>query len=203
MTSKERVIAACSGGAQDHIPLAETLRHAVRQSGEDQGAGWVIQPDHVPLIEDFNVPRAVQHPVSSAEDVERIGYLYGGPDGEAKSWFSERIEEVGRFAAAEGFAVQAWSAFGIDAVVWFTGVQDAILLAFDQPEAFGRLVDRVAAADLARSELAAADPRVDLVVQRGCYSSTDFWSPALLEHFLFPRLPELAETVHHRGKRLA
>jgi uroporphyrinogen-III decarboxylase len=88
-------------------------------------------------------------------------------------------------------------------VVWFTGVQNAILMALDEPEAFGRLVDTIAATDLARSELAAADPRVDLIVQRGWYSSTDFWSPALLDQFLFPRLRELAEAVHRHGKKLA
>ena len=47
------------------------LTHKVRQTGEDPGAGWVIQPDHVPLIEDFNIPRAVRHAVTCAEDVPR------------------------------------------------------------------------------------------------------------------------------------
>jgi hypothetical protein len=28
------------------------LCHEVRETGEDPGEGWVVQPDHVPLIED-------------------------------------------------------------------------------------------------------------------------------------------------------
>ena len=59
---------------------AGTLRHAVRKTGEEQGAGWVIQPDDVPLFEDFNIPRATEHAVSSPADVAKIRYLFKSPD---------------------------------------------------------------------------------------------------------------------------
>jgi hypothetical protein len=45
------------------------LRHAVRKTDEKPGEGWVIQPDYVPLIEDYNIPRAFEHAVSSPADV--------------------------------------------------------------------------------------------------------------------------------------
>jgi len=34
---------------------AGPLRHAVRKTTEELGTGWVVQPDHVPLFEDFNI----------------------------------------------------------------------------------------------------------------------------------------------------
>lgn len=180
-----------------------SLRHAVRRSGEQQGEGWVVQPEHVPLIEDFNVPRFVRAPVRSAEDIPRLAWLYRGPDRAARDWFAARMGQVGPFASREGFAVQAWTAFGMDAAVWFMGVENAVLLAMDDPPAFGRLMEVIAAADYARSELAAADPRVDLIVQRGWYSSTDFWSPALFDAHVLPYLQQLAAMVHAHGKKLA
>jgi hypothetical protein len=45
-------------------------------------------------------------------------------------WFSEQ----------EGVRVQASPAYGMDGVVWMTGVEGAILLAMDHPGALGNLV---------------------------------------------------------------
>jgi uroporphyrinogen-III decarboxylase len=44
---------------------------------------------------------------------------------------------------------------------------------------------------------------VDLVVERGWYSSTDFWSPALFARYLLPGLQKLVTTVHQAGKHFA
>jgi hypothetical protein len=177
------------------------LRHAVRRTGEDPGEGWVVQPDHVPLFEDFNIPRGVEHIVNRPEHVPAIAHLYRGPDAGRIDWLSRRLEQVGAFARQHDVPVQAWSAFGMDAVVWFMGVEGAIFMAMDHPEAFGKLFDIVTAADYARTEAVATRPEVDMVVERGWYSSTDLWSPALLDRYLFPHVAELARLAHRQKKK--
>jgi len=179
------------------------LRHAVRKTGEDPGPGWVIQPDHVPLFEDFNIPRGVEHAVRGPEQIPLVRHLYRPPDPAAREAFSQRLSRVGAFAAEHGAAVQAWSAFGLDAVVWMAGVEGAIFLAMDHPDAFERLLEAVTETDYARTVLAAAAPEVDLVVERGWYSSTDLWSPALLDRHLFPRIAALSQAAHRYGKKFA
>ena len=178
-----------------------TLRHRVHQTGEKLEEGWVIQPNHVSLMEDFNIPRGVEHAVSSPEDVPRIRYLYAPPDGEAGNWFNRRMEQISRFAAEQGVAVQAWAAFGMDAVVWLCGTEGAILLAMDHPKAFAELMEIVTETDLARVELAAGHPGIDLIVERGWYSSTDFWSPALFDQYLMNHVRRMADACHRRGKK--
>ena len=177
------------------------LQHEVRQTGEEQAEGWVIQPDVVPLIEDFNIPRAERQLVSSPDDVARLAYCYRPPDAAAKAWFAVRMSEVKAFCDANGIPVQAWAGFGMDAVVWFCGTEGAIMLALDHPKEFGELFDIVTEADLARADLAASHPGVDLVVERGWYSSTSFWSPALFEQFVFPHVQALAKAAHGHGKK--
>ena len=176
------------------------LRHAVRQT-ERPRPGWVIQPDHVPLFEDYNIPRAVKHAVSGPSDVLPIRHLYAPPDAEARRKFAERMRTVKAFADTNCVAVQAWSAFGMDAVVWLAGTQGAILMAMDAPEAFAELVNVVAGTDSARTELAAATEGVDMVVQRGWYSATDFWSPRLFDQFVAPQVTRLAAIAHEHGKK--
>ncbi len=187
---------------RDYTTPSGPLRHAVRRT-DPEPPGWPIQPDCVPLIEDFNIPRAVEHAVSSPADVGPVAHLFAPPDAEAREWFAARMEQVGSFARKHGVPVQAWAAFGMDGVVWLTGTQGAIMMAMDEPEAFGRLIDSIAATDYARAELALTSPDVDIVAQRGWYSSTDFWSPALFDRYVFGHLRQLAELVHRHGRKLA
>lgn len=186
---------------REYTTPAGLLRHVVRHTQEKQGEGWVIQPDYAPLIEDFNIPRAVEHAVSSPADIPKLRYLFCPPDDQAKAWFTERMRQVRDFAESHSIPVQAWSAFGMDAAVWFSGTEKAILMAMDAPKAFGELMELIAETDLARTELAASTPGVDLVIERGWYSSTDFWSPKLFDRFVYPHLVTLAETAHKYGKK--
>ena len=99
---------------------AGPIRHAIKQTGEKR-EGWPIQPDCVPLFEDYNIPRATDHAVTNPEEIPAVAHLYMPPNEEAQQWFVERMELVKAFADEHSVAVQAWSAFGMDAAVWLTG----------------------------------------------------------------------------------
>jgi uroporphyrinogen decarboxylase len=104
-------------------------------------------------------------------------------------------------AEEKGLFTQAWTAFGMDAAVWLAGTEGAIMLAMDAPEAFGELIETIARTDYARTELAATAEGVDMVCQRGWYSSTDFWSPALFDQYVSPHVKELVDLAHRYGKK--
>ncbi|MCX6992102.1 MAG: hypothetical protein NT011_03050 [Kiritimatiellaeota bacterium] len=181
---------------------AGVLRHSVRRTGEDPGAGWVVQPPDVPLIEDFNIPRAVHHLVSGPEDVAKIQWVYRPPDASQRVWVQQRMAQVRSFAEKRGVLVQAWSAFGMDAAVWFTGAEGAVMLCMEHPEAFQALMRTIHETDKARTTLA-LENGADMVCQRGWYSSTDFWSPSIFKQYLKPQITELAAMAHARGKLFA
>ena len=65
----------------------------------------------LPLIEDFNIPRAVEHVVSSPADIPKLRHLFHPPDEQARAWFAERMQLVREFAENNHIPVQAWSAF--------------------------------------------------------------------------------------------
>lgn len=178
-----------------------TLRHEVRQTGEEQAEGWVIQPETVPLIEDFNIPRAVHHVVTDPTDVAALSFCYRPPDRAVQEWFASRMLSIAEFRAANGIPVQAWTGFGMDAAVWFCGTEGAIMLALDHPKEFGELFEVITETDAARTELAASHPAIDLVVGRGWYSSTNFWSPSIFKEFVYPHVATLAKIAHRHGKK--
>lgn len=185
---------------RDYSTPSGSLRHAMRRTVDEMGAGWVVQPDHVPLFEDFHIPRGVRHAVAGVEDVPVIRHLYQAPNRAAEKAFADRMSRVKPFADEHGVPVQAWSGFGMDGVVWMMGVEGALFMAMEQPAAFQELCDIVHATDVARTELALSSEGVDLVVCRGWYGSTDFWSPKLCDRFYFPYVKHLADLAHAHGK---
>jgi len=178
------------------------LRHAVKRTEPDP-PGWVVQPDCVPIFDDLNIPRAVQHLVSRESHVPAIRHLFAPPDPSQRQWFADRMAAMKAFADAKGLAVQAWTAFGMDAAVWMMGAEGAVMMAMDAPQAFGQLCEIIFATDHARTELAATHPGVDIVCQRGWYSSTDFWSPRLFDQFVFPYVAQLARLAHRYHRKYA
>jgi hypothetical protein len=180
-------------------PLGK-IQHAVRQTGKEPD-GWPVQPDHVPVIEDYNIPRAKKHLISEASEIDHLEYLYCPPDAGQREWYEKRMASVREFSEEHGLFVQAWTAFGMDAVVWFTGVDGAVTLSMTEPEAFQKLVNIIEATDYARTELALKTPGIDMVCQRGWYSSTNFWSPELFEAYVLPALKRLTALTHKHGKK--
>ena len=182
---------------------AGVLRHVVRRTEEEQGAGWVVQPEVVELFEDFNIPRAIEHAVVGPEDLPKLRYLLQDPTSDQLAVYKERMAQVKRFGAERGVLVQGWSAFGMDGIVWLCGVEGAIMAAMMDPSFFGQLVDLMYEFDRRRTDIMLDVGGVDMVVQRGWYSSTEFWSPALFRQFVLPRLKELVALTHEANARFA
>lgn len=183
-----------------YVTPAGTLRHAVRSADEAVAPGWPVQPPWVPLFEDFNIPRAVRHAVTEEQDLAALRYLYTAPTPAQTAAYRDRVAVVRAFCNRTGVAAQAWAAFGLDAVIWLCGVENAVWLAAGEPDIFGALLDIIHDGDRARVALALEAGGIDLVVQRGWYSSTDFWSPDLFRRYLLPRVRDLVSRTHQAGK---
>ncbi len=179
-------------------PEGEILQK-VKKTEEKIPPGWVIQPDKPKLFEDFNLPRSTKFPVTMREDLSKLKYLLCKPGKKQIEDYKERISLVKKFAEKNGVFVQGWSAFGMDAVIWLMGVENAIMAAMTKPEFFQELVDTIYDFDLMRTEMMLDFGEVDMIVQRGWYSSTDFWSPELFKKYVLPNLKKLVKLVHEKG----
>ena len=144
----------------------------------------------------------MHHLVSAAGDLPKVKWLYQSPGSAEQAWLQTRMGQVTPFAQSRGVMVQAWSAFGVDAAVWMAGVENAVMLAMEAPDAFDELLGVIHTADMGRTALA-LEHDVDMVVERGWYSSVDFWSPRLFKRHFKPRIAELAALAHARGKLFA
>jgi len=147
---------------------AGVLRHIIRETKENLGAGWVIQPQKVHLFEDFNIPRAVKHIVSGPDDLPKLRYLLQDPTRGQLLNFKERMAQVKRFADDKGILVQGWSAFGIDGIIWLSGVEGAVITALQNPSFFQEFVDIMFNFDRRRTEIMLDVGGVDMIISPFC-----------------------------------
>ena len=186
---------------REYTTPAGVLTHKVKLTREKVEPGWVVQPEYPPLFEDYNIPRATEHLFTKERDLPKLPYLLARPsDGQIEA-FRQRMALIRQFADEKQVAVAAWSLFGMDGVVWLCGAENAVMMAMTEPDLFVEIVRIVDEFDRMRTELMLEVGGVDLIVQRGWYSSTDFWSPSLFEQYVLPYLKRNVDSVHAAGKR--
>jgi hypothetical protein len=179
----------------------ETPAGVMRQAIWEAGGGFseeMTQSPEVTLFDDYNVPRAAEHAVSSAGDIPKLRYLLGDPTDEQVAEFRAHAAEAKRLGDQLGVTVAGWGSNLVDAVVWLCGVEGAVLMAVDEPEAFEALLDVLHAVDKRDCELL-AEAGVDVVLRRGWYEGTHFWSPSIFREHFAPRAKELIDMVHQAG----
>ncbi|MHC4561454.1 MAG: uroporphyrinogen decarboxylase family protein [Planctomycetota bacterium] len=181
---------------------AGVLRHIVREAGNEFCSDRPWKPKEVHLFDDYNVPRAKEHAVTGPEDLPKLRYLLTEPSDEQIEQFRRNARRIKNYADQHGVLVTGWGSSGVDAAVWLCGVQGAVLAAVDQPEFFGELLDILHACDVRACELL-LDAGVDVLVRRGWYEGTHFWSPELYRRFFAPRVRQLADMAHQAGAKFA
>jgi uroporphyrinogen-III decarboxylase len=91
----------------------------------------------------------------------------------------------------------------MDLAVWLCGVERVVMAAMTEPDFLEELLEIIHAFDQRRTGMMLDVGGVDVVVQRGWYSSTEFWSPRLFERFLQAGLRKAVEIAHQAGAHFA
>jgi hypothetical protein len=166
---------------KEYVTPDGTLRQVVRKTPD--------YPDSIELVCDHNVPpsRSRHYLVEGEQHLAALEHILRLPEGREMDDFLQTARTLRRFCRKAGIVFSA-CAWGVgDPMVWFSGVEPLLMMAMTQPEVLARYVDIVSRWNRRLVELC-LDIGVDLVVRRGWYESTDFWSPTLYERFLLPSL---------------
>jgi uroporphyrinogen-III decarboxylase len=85
-----------------------------------------------------------------------------------------------------------------DPLIWLSGVARSVTASFDDPGVMERYVAIIAKWNRARLALL-LEAGADIIVRRGWYESTDFWSPTLFRQYLHGPLKGDIELAHQAG----
>lgn len=160
----------------------------------DRTEDWV-QGDRIPLFDDFVIPRSRKRLITGTEDLPALRCLLTGPTDEEIAHF-RRTSRAAKATAAELelMTVGEWSGL-FDIACWLCGMEELTFAALEHPGFIEELFAVISDWNRRRQEIV-LEEGVDLYIRRGWYETTDFWSPALYEHFILPDLKAEVARCH-------
>ncbi|MFH1568889.1 MAG: uroporphyrinogen decarboxylase family protein, partial [Gemmatimonadota bacterium] len=136
------------------------------------------------------------------EHLPPLEHILQPPAGEELAAFRQQARAARAFCDGAGLLL-AGSAPGVgDPVIWMSGVEPVLLAALDEPDFLEAYVEIVARWNRQVLKIL-IEAGVDVIVRRGWYESTDFWSPALYRRFLFGPLQEEVRLTRQAGVKLS
>jgi uroporphyrinogen-III decarboxylase len=179
---------------KEYVTPAGTLRTVVSKA-EDWPYG-----DHVPLFDDYLIPRSKEFLITDQSDLKRLEYLFMPPSEEDISEFKQTSRRAREFADSRGLLVTGGWGVGIEAACWMCGIEGLILAAIYDPGFVEEMARLIARWNQERMQ-AILDVGVDLFIRRGWYESADFWPPDLYRQFILPSLQREVQMAHQAGAR--
>jgi len=179
---------------KEYVTPAGSLHTIVAKTDDYQ------QGDRVPLFDDFVIPRSRKRLVARPEDLEALRYLLVPPSKDDIDALRKRAAQAKAFAAARGVLLDArWGAV-VDVACWLAGMTELVMMGIDQPDFLEELLGTIEVWNRSRMEVM-LDMGIDLLLRRGWYESSEFWSPAMYRRFILPSLRRDAEMVHQAGAK--
>ena len=187
---------------------AGPLTSRIRQTN-----GWPKEDDF-PLMKDWLVSRAEEFPVKPEADIERLRYIFGP----IKDTDIEKLREEATMAAKVArnhglLQVGGWKGavkpgiqvdpgvMGCDAMAWLSGFESVMTLSLTRPELIKEYAQIIHTWNLKQIEIYLNVTEADLIVRRGWYESTEFWTPTAFREIVAPTLAKESELVHKAGRK--
>jgi len=156
--------------------------------------------DHIPFVDDFQVPRALKPLITRPQDLEALTYMLIPPGPEDVARFEAEAERAHTFATGHGVLIAGGWGVGMDMADWLCGMQALMVLTMEQPGFVIELLEMIHAWNKQRMEVVLSAP-VDLFIRRAWYEGCDFVTPDFFQQALLPGLKAEADLAHERGAR--
>jgi len=170
--------------------------------------------DHFPIFDDYIIPRAKEVLVKPEEDLEKLKYFFG-PIGnreikklKEEAAVSKKIAEKHRLLQVAGeigrnlFNEKKYSLImGADAMSWLSGFENIMILSLSKPEIIGEYAKIINDWNIRQIEVYLNHTDVDLIVRRGWYETTEFWTPGIYKMIIAPTIKKEADLIHKAGKK--
>jgi len=178
-----------------------------------QRDGWPAEGDF-PLLKDWIVPRAEEVLVKPEEDLEKVKYLFGPFKESDIEVLREEAKQAQKIAKEYNLLqVGGWKGWvhpglqvdpgvmGCDALAWLSGYEDIMVLSLTKPDIIKEYVNIIHEWNMKQIEIYLDVTDANLIIRRGWYETTEFWTPKTYRNIIAPTLKREAELVHQAGKK--
>ncbi len=179
---------------KEYLTPAGKLNTSVRLSDD-----WP-HGSELPFLDDYQVPRAVEPLIKTSQDLEALKFLLAPPTQEDIQAFRAEVDKAKAFVLQQGVLLAGGWGVGMDMANWLCGMDDLMLLSFDQPAFVSQLLEMIHQWNKQRMEVILAAP-VDLYFRRAWYEGCDFVTPSFHRREILPRLKAEVAFAHERGAK--
>jgi hypothetical protein len=178
-----------------------------------QWNGWPTE-GNFPIFSDWLVPRADEFLVKPEQDLDKLKYIFGPFKDADIEHLREEARQAKAVADKYGLPlVGGWKGtvdptlqvdpgvMGADAMAWLSGYQSVMELSILQPELIQEYANIICEWNLKQIQIYLDVTAADLIVRRGWYETTEFWTPAAFRRIIVPTLRRESELVHQAGKK--
>jgi uroporphyrinogen-III decarboxylase len=174
-----------------HTPEG-TLNTRIRVS-EDWPHG-----DHIPFVDDYQIPRSLKSLVASPGDLVPLQYLLQPPHPADVAQFQQEVQRVIPFIKKHPVLLVGGWGVGMDMANWLCGMQNLMGWVIEQPTFVDQILEIIHQWNKKRMEVVLSAP-IDLFIRRAWYEGCDFVTPRFFKHAILPRLKAEVELVHEHG----
>ena len=178
-----------------------------------QWDGWPTEDDF-PIFKDWNVPRSQEYLVKPEQDLEKLKYIFGPfRDADIEN-LREEASAANSIADQFGLLlVGGWKGnvnpalqvdpgvMGCDAMAWLSGYEKVMELSLTQPDLIKEYAAIIHEWNMKQLQIYLDVTASDLIIRRGWYETTEFWTPKAYRTIIAPTLKKEAELVHQAEKK--
>jgi uroporphyrinogen-III decarboxylase len=156
--------------------------------------------DHLPFIDDYQIPRTTKPLITKPEDLAGLKFLLQPPQEADILQFKQEAQKAEAFAKERGILLVGGWGVGMDMVNWLCGMEPLMVMSMEQPEFVEELLEMVHAWNKQRMQVV-LDSSIDLYIRRAWYEGCDFVTPRFYRKYILPRLKAEVDLAHARGKK--
>lgn len=185
-------------------PLTGRVRHR---------EGWPVDGDF-PIFNDWIIPRAEEVLVKPEEDLEKVPYIFGPFKDEDIKILKEEAKQARRIAEKNQLLlVGGWKGnvrpglqvdpgvMVCDAMGWLSGYENVMILSVTKPYIIKEYAEVIHQWNMKQIEIYLDVTNPDLIIRRGWYETTEFWTPNSYRNIIAPTLKREVDLVHQAGKK--
>jgi hypothetical protein len=178
-----------------------------------QRDGWPREGEFS-LLNDFVVPRAEEPLVKPERDLEKARYLFGPFKDADIEALREEASRAKAIADERGLLLTGgWKGslgprlyvdpgvMGCDAMAWLSGFEEVMALSITAPEVIREYANIIHEWNMKQIEVYLEVTGAELIIRRGWYETTEFWTPGAYRDIVAPTLGREAELVHQAGRK--
>jgi hypothetical protein len=154
--------------------------------------------DHIPFIDDYQVPRSVKPLITSMEDLEALQFLLMTPSIDDITLFQKEVIIAHRFVKQHKVLLAGGWGVGVDMAFWLCGIQNFMLAMLQEREFARQLLEMIHIWNQERMRIVLSAP-VDLYIRRAWYEGCDFVTPRTYRDLLLPYLKAEVDLAHEHG----